>query len=81
MQVGKKHDRVSDMMKHMDEDLLKKAQGILMKGIVAFDEIASGTTHLVAAQHMRQCLDSMYFQNMGLIPQFMETKWFKQEAF
>ena len=81
MQVGKKHDRVSDMMKHMDEDLLKKAQGILMKGIIAFGEIASNTSKTSAARHMRQCLDSMNYQNRGLIPQFMETKWFKQEAF
>lgn len=80
-QEGKKRSKVSPTLKHVDQDLLVKAQGILMKGIVAFGEIASGTTHLVAAQHMRQCLDSMYFQNMGLIPQFMETKWFKQEAF
>ena len=69
------------MMKHMDEDLLKKAQGILMKGIIAFGEIASNTSKTSAARHMRQCLDSMNYQNRGLIPQFMETKWFKQEAF
>ena len=68
-------------MKHVDQDLLEKAQAILMKGIIAFGEIASNTSNISAAEHMRQCLDSMYFQNMGLIPQFMETKWFKQEAF
>ena len=79
MQVGKKHDRVSDMMKHMDEDLLKKAQGILMKGIIAFGEIASNTSKTSAARHMRQCLDSMNYQNRGLIPQFIETKFFKEE--
>ena len=78
-QEGKKRSKVSPTLKHVDQDLLVKAQGILMKGIVAFGEIASGTTHLVAAQHMRQCLDEMNCQNRGLIPEFIETKFFKEE--
>ena len=78
-QEGKKRSKVSPTLKHVDQDLLVKAQGILMKGIVAFGEIASNTSKTSAARHMRQCLDSMNYQNRGLIPQFIETKFFKEE--
>ena len=66
-------------MKHVDQDLLEKAQAILMKGIIAFGEIASNTSNISAAEHMRQCLDEMNCQNRGLIPEFIETKFFKEE--
>ena len=73
---GKAKDTPPAILLHIDESLLQEAQNMLMRGFVNSGKLEGGLSWPSASHKLRNKLDKMYHDNLGVKPLLLDVTFF-----